>query len=66
MNGIGIIFPAMQIKTALMYGIFKRAAAISPPLSSKIGIIEIIKAPASLGSQLRFVVNQIINAYVIL
>ena len=44
-NGIGIRFPTRQIGIARQVGIFKNAgpAARIPPLSSRIGIIEIIK-----------------------
>ena len=49
-NGIGIRFPTRQIGIARQVGIFKNAgpAARIPPLSSRIGIIEIIKIISSL------------------
>ena len=51
-NGIGIRFPTRQIGIARQVGIFKNAgpAARIPPLSSRIGIIEIIKIISSLAA----------------
>ena len=46
-NGIGIIFPMIQIGIAFAASILSRDAASSPPLSSKIGNIEMIKITAS-------------------
>ena len=66
-NGTGIIFPITQRNTALIIGIFKSAAATRPPLSSRIGTMEMIKTIISFDTTpSRFVVNHVINASVIL
>ncbi len=46
-KGIGMIFPIMQIGMAVVIGIFKSDAANSPPRSSSIGNIEMIKTTTS-------------------
>lgn len=48
MKGIGNMFPIKQIINASNLGTSNNAAAISPPLNSKIGIIDIIKIDNSL------------------
>ena len=47
-NGIGIIFPKIQMGIAFTIDILRSDAARSPPLSSRIGIMEIIKITISL------------------
>ena len=43
MNGTGIIFPIMQIHSALVILMFSTDAASRPPLSSRIGTMEMMK-----------------------
>ena len=46
-NGIGIIFPTIQIGIAFTAGIFRSDAARRPPRSSKIGIMEMMNTAPS-------------------
>ena len=46
-NGIGIIFPTIHSGIAFAADILSKDAASNPPLSSKSGIIEIIKTAPS-------------------
>ena len=46
-NGIGIIFPTIQIGSAFAADIFSKEAARRPPRSSSIGIIEMMNTAPS-------------------
>ena len=48
-TGSGKILPKRQIGNAIYHSRFKRLAAISPPLNSRIGTSEIKKTTSSLG-----------------
>ena len=66
-KGTGMIFPTTHKATALNSGILKSDAATSPPRSSRIGTIDIIKTIISLETTpSRLVVNHVIKESVIL
>jgi len=62
MNGIGMIFPKIQIGIAVIAGILRRLAASSPPLNSKIGISDMINTTVSgVTYGLRYSANHLTN-----